>query len=121
MHEQAFGDYLTDHSFLNLQKCGLENRLEIAAHVLEAIQQLKNYRNAVIPMRETSTHPYNQLANDGIRTVDYSLEEVYTTLSEHTLKFALIRNSIFHLRPKNVSHNMRLSGNKGQYFLYEGC
>ena len=28
-----------------------------------------------------------------------------------------MRNSIFHLRPENVSHNM--SGNKGQYFLYE--
>ena len=32
-----------------------------------------------------------------------------------------IRNSIFHLRPKNVSYNMRLSGNEGQYFLHEGC
>ena len=32
----------------------------------------------------------------------------------------MIRNSIFHLRPENVSHNMRLNGNKGQYFLYEG-
>ena len=32
-----------------------------------------------------------------------------------------IRNSIFHLRPKNVSHIMRLSGNEGQCFLYEGC
>ena len=27
MHEQAFGDYLTDHSFSLFGKCGLENRL----------------------------------------------------------------------------------------------
>ena len=32
-----------------------------------------------------------------------------------------IRNSIFHLRPKEVSYNTRLSGNKCQCFLYEGC
>ena len=65
---------------------------KIAAHILETIQQLKKeYRNAVIPMRETLTHPYNQLANDGIITADYLLEEVYTTLNEHTV----IRNSIF--------------------------
>ena len=32
-----------------------------------------------------------------------------------------IRNSIFHLRPKNVSYNTRLSGNEGQCFLYKGC
>ena len=32
-----------------------------------------------------------------------------------------IRNSIFHLRPKNVSSNTRLSGNEDQCFLYEGC
>ena len=31
-----------------------------------------------------------------------------------------IRNSIFHLRPKHVSYNTRLSGNKGQCFLYKG-
>ena len=31
---------------------------KIAAHILETIQQLKKeYRNAVIPMRETLTHP----------------------------------------------------------------
>ena len=36
-------------------------------------------------MRETLAHPYNQLANDGIRTVNYLLEEVYTTLNEHTV------------------------------------
>ena len=29
-------------------------------------------------------------------------------------------NSIFHLRPKNVFYNTGLSGNEGQYFLYEG-
>ena len=59
---------------------------KIAAHMLETIQQLKEeYRNAVMPMKETLTHPYNQLANDGIRTVDYLLEEVYTTLNEHTV------------------------------------
>ena len=45
---------------------------KIAARILETIQQLKQeYQNAVIPMRETLAHPYNQLANDGIRTVDY--------------------------------------------------
>ena len=32
-----------------------------------------------------------------------------------------IRNDTFHLRPKNVSSNMRLNGNEGQCFLYEGC
>ena len=32
-----------------------------------------------------------------------------------------IRNSIFYLRPKNVSYHKRLSGNKGQCFLYKGC
>ena len=32
-------------------------------------------------------------------------------------KLALIRNSIFHLRPKN---NTRLCGNEGKCFLYEG-
>ena len=55
-------------------------------HILETLQQLKKrYPNAVIPMRETLTHPYIQLANDGIRTVDYLLEEVYITLNEHTV------------------------------------
>ena len=59
---------------------------KIGAHILETIQQLKKeYQNAVIPMREILAHPYNQLANDGIRTVDYLLEEVYTTLNEHTI------------------------------------
>ena len=58
---------------------------KIAAHILETIQELKKeYQNAVIPMRETLAHPYDQLANDGIRTVDYLLEEEYTTLNEHT-------------------------------------
>ena len=59
---------------------------KIAARTLETIQQLeKEYQNAVIPMRETLTHPYNQLANDGIRTIDYLLEEVYTTFNEHAV------------------------------------
>ena len=31
-----------------------------------------------------------------------------------------IRNSVFHLRPKNVSYNTRIGGNEGQCFLYEG-
>ena len=39
----------------------------------------------MIPIREILAHPYNQLANDGIRTVDYLLEEVYTTLNKHTV------------------------------------
>ena len=41
-----------------------------------------------------------------------------------TLKYSNIphiKNSIFHLRPKSVSNNTRLSGNEGQCFLYEGC
>ena len=59
---------------------------KIATLILETIQQLKKqYPNAVIPMRETLTHQYNQLANDGIRTVGYLLKEVYTTLNEHTV------------------------------------
>ena len=30
MHEQAFGDYLTDHSLFSfVGKCGLENRLAL--------------------------------------------------------------------------------------------
>ena len=60
---------------------------KIAAHILETIQQLKKeYRNAGMrQMRETLTHPYNQLANDRIRTVDYLLEEAYTTLNEYTV------------------------------------
>ena len=63
---------------------GSVHKRKIAAHILEAIQQLKKkYQNAVIPMRETLAHPYNQLANDGIRTADYLLEEVHTTLNEH--------------------------------------
>ena len=58
----------------------------MATHILETIQQLKKqYPNAVIPMRETLKHPCNQLANDRIGTVDYLLEEVYTTLNEHTV------------------------------------
>ena len=32
-------------------------------------------------MREILAHPYNQLANDEIKTIDYLLEEVYTTLN----------------------------------------
>ena len=45
---------------------------KIVARILETIQQLKQeYQNTVIPIRETLAHPYNQLANDGIRTVDY--------------------------------------------------
>ena len=34
--------------------------------------------------------------------------------------YPLIRNSICHLRPENVSYNTRLSGNEGQCFLHEG-
>ena len=41
-------------------------------------------------------------------------------LARECSNYPHIRNSIFHLRPKNVSHNMRLSGNEGQCFLYEG-
>ena len=51
----------------------------------------------------------------------------YSELVSHAIKFGLyyssyphIRNSIFHSKPKNVSYNKRLSGNEGQYFLYEG-
>ena len=39
----------------------------------------------MIPMREICTYPYNQLANAGIRIFYYLLEEVYTTLNEHTV------------------------------------
>ena len=35
-------------------------------------------------------------------------------------KFPLIRNRIFHLRPKTVSYNTRLGGKERQCFLYEG-
>ena len=38
----------------------------------------------------------------------------------HYSNYPLIRNSIFYLRPKNVSYNTRLSGNDGKCFLYEG-
>ena len=40
--------------------------------------------------------------------------------SKQYSKFQLIRNNIFHLRPKNVSYNVRLSGNEGECVLYEG-
>ena len=40
--------------------------------------------------------------------------------SKQYSKFQLIRNSIFHLRSKNVCYNTRLSGNEGQCFLCEG-
>ena len=34
-------------------------------------------------------------------------------------RYPLIKNSIFHLRPRNVSYHTRLSGNEGQCFLHE--
>ena len=40
-------------------------------------------------------------------------------IKQYRKKFPLITNSIFHLRPENVSYNTRLSGNEGQCFLYE--
>ena len=44
----------------------------------------------------------------------------YTFESCNYGKYPLIRNSIFHLTPKNVSYSTRLSGNEDQCFLYEG-
>ena len=46
-----------------------------------------------------------------------TLEQKLRVSAEYN-KFPLIRNSIFHLRPKNVSYNTRLNGNEGQRFLY---
>ena len=47
-------------------------------------QGKEQYPNAVIPMREILTHPYNQQVNDGIRRADYLLEAMYTVLNEYT-------------------------------------
>ena len=77
---------------MNLSKVGMCRRNDsvrnrkVAARILETIQKLKKEsQNAMIPIRETLAHPCNQLANERIRTVDYLLGEVYTTLNEHTV------------------------------------
>ena len=60
---------------------------------------------------------YNKHSGKALKTKITIMEKVITDYSN----ISHIRNSIFYLRPKNVSYSTRVSGNEGQCFLYEGC
>ena len=65
-------------------------------------------------LRDVSVTRIGDTLSCGFPQSEYAIESLkYSNYPEY-------RNSIFHLRPKNVSYNMKLSGNEGQSFLYEG-
>ena len=61
--------------------------------------------------------PTDSEQKNKVRKISVTSEFPYLSYSN----YPHIRNSIFHLRPKNVSYNMKLSGNEGQCFLHFIC
>ena len=87
----------------------LNTKMELHDTPTSKLAEIKTYFTSD-PLNGDKKHT----TNDICKMIEFLVDNIYSNIPH-------IRNSIFHLRPKNVSYNTRLSGNEGQCFLYEGC